>query len=51
MFLIRVITNIDLSVAEMGFILCGKYPLLMTRTEVSDPGPMGPLTVDSEIFA
>ena len=43
MVLIRVITNMDLGVAEMGFLFCGKHPLLMTRTQVSDPGPMGPL--------
>ena len=33
----------DLGVGEMGFIFCGKHPLLVTRTQVSDPGPMGPL--------
>ena len=44
MVLIRVITNMDLGVAEMGFIFCGKHPLLMKMTGVSDPGPMGPLT-------
>ena len=43
MVMIRVITNMDLGVAEMGFIFCGKHPLLMTRTGLSDPGPMGPL--------
>ena len=26
----------------MGFIFCGKQPLLVTRTQVSDPGPKGP---------
>ena len=42
MVMIRVITNMDLGVAEMGFIFLGKHPFLITRTEVSDPGPMGP---------
>ena len=27
----------------MGFIFCGKHPLLLTSIHVSDPGPMGPL--------
>ena len=27
----------------MGFIYCGKHPLLMARIQVSDPGPMDPL--------
>ena len=43
MVMIRVITNMDLGVAEMGFIFCGNHPLHMTRTGVNDPGPMGPL--------
>ena len=29
----------------MGFIFCGKHLLLVTRTQVSDPGPMGPLVL------
>ena len=33
----------DLGVGEMGFKFCGKHPLLMTRTQVSNPGLMGPL--------
>ena len=33
----------DLGVGEMGLTFCGKHPLLMTRTQVSNPGPMGPL--------
>ena len=33
----------DLGVGEMGFIFCGKHPLLVTRTQVSDPEPMGHL--------
>ena len=35
----------DLIVGEMGFIFCGKHPLLVTKAEVtvSNPGPMGPL--------
>ena len=32
----------DLGVGEMGFIFCGKHRLLVTRTQVGDPGPMGP---------
>ena len=28
---------------EMGFIFCGQHPLLVTRSQMSDPGPMGPL--------
>ena len=30
---------------RMGFIFCGKHPLLMTRIQVSDPEPMDPLVV------
>ena len=30
-----------LGVEEMGFIFCGQHPLLVTRTQVSDPGPIG----------
>ena len=41
--MIRVIPKMDLGVGEMGFIFCGKHPHLVTRTWVSDPGPMGPL--------
>ena len=33
----------DLGVGEMGFIVCGEHPLLVTRTRVSNPGPLGPL--------
>ena len=35
----------DTQDGEMGFIFCGKHPLLVTKTEVtvSDPGPRGPL--------
>ena len=33
----------DLDVGEIGFIFNGEHPLLVTRTQVSDPGPMGPL--------
>ena len=33
----------DLGVGEMGFILCGKHPLLMSRIQVSDTGPKDPL--------
>ena len=36
------IPKVDLGVGEMGFIFYGTYSLLVTRTEVSDPGPMGP---------
>ena len=35
----------DLGVGEMGFIYCGKHPLLVTRTLVRDPGPMDPLVL------
>ena len=28
---------------RMGFIFCGKHPLLLTRIQVSDSGHMGPL--------
>ena len=35
-------TQDGLSVGEMGFIFCGKHPLLMTRIRVSDPEPQGP---------
>ena len=32
-----------LDVGKMGFIFCGKIPLLVIRTQVSDPGLMDPL--------
>ena len=32
-------------VGEMGFIFCGKQPLLVTRTQVTNPGAMGPLVL------
>ena len=35
--------DVHVGVGEMGFIFCGKHPLLVTRTKVSDPGPKGPL--------
>ena len=41
--MIRVILKMDLGVGEMGFIFCGYHPLLVTRIQVNDPGPMGPL--------
>ena len=28
---------------RMGIIFCSKHPLLLTRIQVSNPGPMGPL--------
>ena len=28
---------------RMGIIFCDKHPLLLTRSQVSDPGPMDPL--------
>ena len=34
----------DLGVGEMGFIFC-KHPLLVTRTQMSNPGPIGPLVL------
>ena len=33
----------DLHVGDMDFIFCGKHPLLITRIQVSDLGPKGPL--------
>ena len=33
----------DLGVGEMRYISCGKHPLLVIRSQVSNPGPMGPL--------
>ena len=30
---------------RMGIVLCGKYAFLLTRIQVSDPGPMGPLVI------
>ena len=38
----------DLCVGEMGFIFCGKHPILMTTIHVSDPGPMGLLVFRSK---
>ena len=29
----------DIGVGEMAFIFCGKHPPLVTRIQVSDPGP------------
>ena len=29
----------DLGIGEMGFIFYDKYPFLLTRPQVSDPGP------------
>ena len=40
----------DLGVGEMGFIFCGTHPLLMTRIEVSNPGPKGPLVYLGSLF-
>ena len=37
------IPKMDLDVGKMGFILYGEHPLLVTRTRVRDPGPMGQL--------
>ena len=36
-------TQDGLKCLRMGFIFCGKHLLLMTRIQVSDQGPMGPL--------
>ena len=33
-------------VGKMGFIFCGRHPLLVTRTQVRDPWPMGHLVLD-----
>ena len=41
--MIGVIPKMDFGVEEMGFVFCGKHPVLVTRTQVSDPGPIGPL--------
>ena len=30
---------------RMGFIFCGKHPLLVIRIQVSDPGPMDRLVL------
>ena len=35
--------KMDLGVGKMGFIFCGKHPLTVARTQVSDTGSMGPL--------
>ena len=43
--MILVIPKMDFRVKEMGFIFCGKHPLLMTRTQVNEPGPMGTLVI------
>ena len=40
-------TQDGLSVGEMGFLFCGKHPLFMTRTQVSDPGHKGPLVISA----
>ena len=37
------IVQMELGVVEMRLIFCGKHPLLVTRTQVSDPGTMGHL--------
>ena len=34
-----------LGVGKIGFIFCGKHPLLVTRIQVSNAGPMGPLFI------
>ena len=39
----------DLGVWKMGFKFCGKIPLLVTRTQVSDPWPMDPLVSVCEV--
>ena len=33
----------DLGIGEMGFIFCGKHPLLKIRIQVGDLGSKGPL--------
>ena len=43
--MICVILKMNLGVEEMGFIFCGKHPLLMTRTQVRDPRHMDPIVV------
>ena len=36
-------TDLSEGVGEMGFIFCCWHPPLATITQVSDPGPIGPL--------
>ena len=36
----------DLGVGKMKFIFCGKYPLPVTRIQVSDPGYKSPLVFE-----
>ena len=45
--MIRVIPKMDL--LENGIYICGKHPLLLTKIQVSDPGPMGPLVLFSKL--
>ena len=45
MVMIRVIPKMNIGVGEIGLIFCGKHPLFVTRTKVSDPGPTGPLVL------
>ena len=35
--------DLVLGVGEMGFIFCGKHPLLLIRIQVRNPGPNVPL--------
>ena len=37
----------DLGVGKMGFLICGKHLLFMTRTQVSDPGHKVPLVISA----
>ena len=39
----RIDTQDGLKCCRMGFIFCGKHAIGMTRIQVSNPGPKGPL--------
>ena len=41
-------TQDGLNCWRMGFTFCGKHPLLLTRFQMSDPGPMVPLNSSPE---
>ena len=44
-------TEDGLQCYRMGFIFCGKHPLLLTMIQVCDPGPMGPLVYHNIQFS
>ena len=39
-------TQGGLKCLEMGYLFCGRNPLLLSRIQVSDSGPMGPLAIE-----